>query len=126
MPALRVMLVDDSPIFIKSLKSLLRRIPTLNVVATAANGVEALPLIKETQPHLLILDLNMPKMNGWEVLDELRKMKSSILVIVLSAHLEERLEQQALTKGATAYVFKGHVSHLLDTLQTIIDGYSDI
>jgi len=57
--------VDDNPAMLTSLQCLLKRMPKLSVVAAARGGAEALPLIHEIQPQLLILDINMPQMNGW-------------------------------------------------------------
>jgi CheY-like chemotaxis protein len=126
MAAIRVMVVEDSLSFRTTLQALLNHIPALTVVATAQDGVEALPLIAETQPQLLLLDINMPQMGGWELLDELRRMNSPVRVIVLSAYPERYFKQVALDKGAAAFITKGNTYLLLVTLQTIIDNYLDI
>jgi YesN/AraC family two-component response regulator len=78
--------------FLTTLQALLNHIPALTVVATAQDGVDALPLIAKTQPHLLILDIYMPQMGGWELLDELRRTNSPVRVIVLSAYPERHFK----------------------------------
>jgi CheY-like chemotaxis protein len=119
----RVMIVEDHPLLLTSLQFLLNRIPVLSVVATACDGVEALPLIQETEPQVLILDLHLPRMNGSEVLDELRRMKSSVQVIVLSALPEDTVKQLVRDKDVAAYVSKADPSRLFDTLHRVIDNH---
>ena len=123
MLAVRVMLVEDNLAVLNSIHSLLKRMPELSVVATARDGAEALPLIQESQPQVLILDINMPKMNGWELLDELRKMSSPVKVIVLSVQQDDVLKQRALEQGAVAYVSKDDAQFFLGTLQRVIASY---
>lgn len=120
MAPIRVMIVEDNRFMLTSLRALLSRMPELSVVAAARNGAEALPLIQETQPQVLILDIKMPEMNGWELLDELHKINSPVQVIVLTAVSEESSKQLAFDKGVVAYVTKGDASLFLDILQRVI------
>ena len=126
MAPVRVMLVDDSPQMLRSLQSLLKRMPELTVVAVAPDGVEALSLIQATEPQLMILDINMPKMNGLELLDELRKMNSPVEVIVLSAYADAILQQDAIARGAIAFVSKGNVALFLKILQGVVGNLASI
>ena len=124
MASVRVMLVEDSRYTLTCLQALLKRMPDVSVVATARDGVEALPLIQATEPQVLILDIKMPKMNGLELLDELRKMNSPVEVIVLSFHQEDIWGQLAREKGAVAYVPKDNGQLFLDTLQQVIGNHA--
>ena len=126
MVPVRVMIVEDNLYMLLSLEALLNRMPKLSVVATARNGAEALLLIQEVEPQLMILDINMPKMNGLALLDELRKMNSLVQVIVFSAYADVILQQDAIERGATAFVSKGNVPHFLETLQRVIDNLASI
>jgi len=121
MVPVRVMVVEDNPVMLTSLRSLLKRMPEFSVVAAARNGAEALPLIQEIRPQLLILDINMPQMNGWELLDELRAKNCSIQVIVLAGDPEYDFKERALDKGVVAYVTKSNARLFFDTLEQVID-----
>jgi len=121
MVPVRVMVVEDNPVMLTSLRSLLKRIPELSIVAAARNGAEALPIIQEIRPQLLILDINMPQMNGWELLDELRARDCSVQVIVLTGDLEYDFEERTLDKGVVAYVTKNNARLFLDALEQVID-----
>lgn len=119
MDPIRVMVVEDNPMMLTSIRALLARMPELSIVATARNGAEALPLIQETEPQLLILDIAMPQMNGWELLDELRARNCSVQVIVLSGHPESTYEDH--DQGIVAYIPKSNPGLFLDTIQRVID-----
>ncbi len=70
--SLRLVVIDDHALFRRGLIGLLEEIPGFTVVGQAADGVRALPVIEETRPDVILLDLNMPNMDGLEVLRELK------------------------------------------------------
>ena len=72
MSPIRVVVADDNEPFLTAFCAVLKRLPDIDVVATAQDGVEALQRVQETKPDLLILDIHMPRMNGWEVLRRLQ------------------------------------------------------
>jgi DNA-binding response OmpR family regulator len=100
----RVLVVDDEPDFIE----LLREFLTVKgyEVTAASDGEEALRKVKEDRPHLILLDVRMPKMNGLEVLKQVREIDHEVGVIMVTAVNEEETGRQALKMGAFDYITK--------------------
>jgi two-component system, NarL family, response regulator NreC len=103
---LRLLLADDHAIVRRGLRSLLESDPALNVVAEAADGMEALRLAAEHLPDLLIVDIGMPKLNGIEVAVRVQKLTPPPAVIILTMHTDESYILRALNAGARAYLLK--------------------
>lgn len=104
----KVLVVDDSIVFRKILEEALNRQVGIRVVGTAKNGKEALQLIRTHRPHLVVLDVEMPEMNGLQTLDEIRRQKLNVGVIMFSSLTSEgaRTTLEALSKGAFDFVPK--------------------
>jgi two-component system response regulator NreC len=102
---LRALLADDHGIVRRGLKSLLEE-AGVSVVAEAADGIEAVRLLEQHQPDLLILDIAMPKLSGIEVAARAQKLDRPPGVIVLSMHADESYIIRALAAGARAYLLK--------------------
>jgi DNA-binding NarL/FixJ family response regulator len=102
---LRVLLADDHSIVRRGLRSLLEE-ADLTVVAEAADGLEAVRLMEEHHPDLVILDIGMPGLNGIEVTARAQKLDCPPGVIVLSMHADESYILRALGAGARAYLLK--------------------
>ena len=100
----RVLVVDDEPDFIELLREFLT-VKGYEVIA-ASNGEEALRKVKEDRPHLILLDVRMPKMNGPEVLKQVREIDHEVGVIMVTAVNEEETGRQALKLGAFDYITK--------------------
>jgi DNA-binding response OmpR family regulator len=100
----RVLVVDDEPDFIELLREFLTA-KGYEVIA-ASNGEEALRKVKEDRPHLILLDVRMPKMNGLEVLKQVREIDHEVGVIMVTAVNEEETGRQALKMGAFDYITK--------------------
>lgn len=100
----RVLVVDDEPDFIELLREFLT-VKGYEVIA-ASNGEEALRKVKEDRPHLILLDVRMPKMNGLEVLRQVREIDHEVGVIMVTAVNEEETGRQALKLGAFDYITK--------------------
>ncbi len=105
---IRVLVVDDTAIYRKIVSDILRELPGVEVVGTAVNGQIALEKIRELKPDAVTLDVEMPVLNGVEVLRELRRERNSIQAIMLSAFTSEGAEAttQALRLGALDFVLK--------------------
>jgi two-component system response regulator EvgA len=95
---LRVLLADDHSIVRRGLRSLLEEAGH-SVVAEAADGLEAVQLVEEHQPDLLILDIGMPKLNGIEVAARTQKLARPAGVIILSMHADASYILRALAAG---------------------------
>jgi two-component system chemotaxis response regulator CheB len=106
--ALRVMIVDDAVVFRTGLTEMLSDVPYIEVVGTAANGKIALMKIPSLKPDALILDVEMPEMDGIETLKVLRDLHPSIRVIMLSVHTVRGADKtiEALSLGAVDFVTK--------------------
>ena len=102
----RIVVADDDRMFRKAAETTLRR--QGYDVATASDGEEALQLIRSERPDMIVLDLIMPKLQGFDVLTILKQdaLTSAIPVIVLSSLTQEQDKQEALNLGAVAYFNK--------------------
>src|SRR5687768_15833094 len=110
-PPYRVVVADDSVAFRSTLIRFLATLPDIQVIGEAANGQEALQVVEATAPDLLILDIQMPELNGLEVLQQLQAMETKVQVLVFSAHGDD-YQDQVLASGATAFVSKGDIPRL--------------
>jgi two-component system chemotaxis response regulator CheB len=106
--SLRVLVADDSVLFRRVLTEVLGSLPQVEVLGSASNGKLALSKIRELQPDLLTLDMEMPEMDGLAVLDELRRSGNRTSVIVVSAITKHggQVTMKALEKGAFDFITK--------------------
>ena len=119
----RLLLADDHAVFRSGLKSLLHEEPDFEVVAEAATGAEVVPLVKEHHPDLVVLDVQMPGLNGPEVVRQLRGMGQDVRVIGLSAFDDVAYVERFARYGATGYVTKSRPPHvILDALREAAQG----
>jgi len=106
MAAMRVVLADDHTLFRAGVRALLNDLEEVLVVGEASNGRDALDLIAKYQPHVALLDIGMPLLNGLEVAAQLRRDNSLVRVVILSMHATEEYVVQALQAGASGYLLK--------------------
>lgn len=104
----RVVVVDDIPEIRYLLRIVLAVDPSATVVGEAANGAEAIELVDATQPEVIVLDLEMPVMDGWHALPHLRRVAPTAHIIVFSStEVDSRLEKRLTNLGADRFVRKG-------------------
>lgn len=103
-------IADDHEIVRHGLRGILEQDAGCRVVAEAADGLAATQLVEKHKPTLLVLDLNMPRVHGLEVLRQVRTSSPHTRVIVLSMHNDEPYVIEALRAGAMAYLLKGSES----------------
>ena len=103
---MKTVIVDDHPIVRKGLRLLMESEPQVQVVGEASNGLMALEAVRTLCPDLLLLDINMPEMNGLEVLCRLRAGENSVPIILLSNHSDTPYVEAALNMGANGFVGK--------------------
>ena len=118
--AINIMITDDHSMIREGLKNLLELDGDIKVIAEAENGEECLDKLKTFRPDVLLLDINMPKMNGLEVLKALKDRKSKVKVLVLTGHNET---EYLVDIGINGYVLKDSESaELKKAIFTIADG----
>ena len=106
MKPVRLLLADDHTLVRAGLRKLLESMPDMQVVGEAGDGLELLTLAAELQPHLVLMDIAMPGLNGLEATARLVKAWPGIGVLILSMHQNEEYVRQALRSGAVAYLLK--------------------
>jgi DNA-binding NarL/FixJ family response regulator len=106
MATTRILLVDDHTLMRAGLRKLLELLPNVEVVGEACNGRDCLELTAKTNPHLIVLDIAMPELNGLEVTKIITARHPEIAVIILSMHRGEEYVRRSLSAGARAYVLK--------------------
>ena len=104
--AIRVLLAEDHVLVRAGLCALLKSAAGIEVVAETGDGQDALRLIREHRPHVALLDIAMPGLNGLDVLLRVREECPDVRVIILSMHANEEYVRQALRAGAIGYVLK--------------------
>ena len=122
---MRVLLADDHSIVRRGMRSLLETEQSVEIVAEAADGLEALRLCEEYRPDLLILDVAMPKLNGIDVAARTQKMQPPPRAIMLSMYLDESYVIRAINAGARAYLLKDATDEdLLPAVRAVAAGKS--
>ena len=106
MKNIKVVLADDHPVVRSGMRSLLERAMDITVVGEASNGMEALMLVDELSPDVLLVDMEMPGMNGVEVARQLQATQSPVKILALSAYDDDRYIEGLLASGAVGYLTK--------------------
>ncbi len=114
---------DDHPLFLKGLIDTLKEESDFTILGSANDGRAALQNITQLQPHVAILDLDMPGMNGIEVAKILLMEQPATRVIILSMHKEADILKAAMALGIHAYIFKDDaVLDLVNGIRTVMNG----
>ncbi len=120
---IRVIIADDHAVVRQGIRHVLEEVPGLDVVAEAGQGDEAIRLVEEHVPDLLLLDISMPHKTGLDVTKELRAGGSEVGILVLSMHDNPEYVLEAVRSGADGYVLKDvSPSELREAVQTVHEG----
>lgn len=108
---IRVLIADDHTIFRQGLARLFADTSSIQVVDEASTGPEAIGKVRSVEVDVVVLDINLPRKNGLEVLQQIKLEKPRLPVLILSMYPEEQYAIQAFKAGAAGYLTKGHKSH---------------
>ena len=120
---IRILIAEDHLMVRAGLRALLEKAGDIHVIGEASNGQEAIEMTEALRPDVLIMDIMMPRMNGIQAAENIREMKLSTYILLLSMYSDEGFVQQALQYGVKGYVLKSSVSdELLQAVRTVAAG----
>ncbi len=124
---IKAMLADDHVLVREGIKHLLEYDGSVEVIQEANNGVECIEKLADVNPDILLLDINMPDMNGIEVLEELKRREHPVKILILTVHNEIEYLIRAVDIGADGYILKDSgTAELKQAITTILNGESYI
>lgn len=106
MDAKRIVIADDHPGIRQGLRRILERTADLQVIGEAENGIEALELVNQLKPDLLLLDIKMPVLDGFEVARQLSEAGSAVRVLILTIYYDPQFIHTLAKYGVAGYLFK--------------------
>ena len=119
----RILVADDHPDMRRQVVSILE--PEFEIVATVANGQEAIDGAAACEPHLVVLDISMPVLNGFDAAARIAKLPEPPKIVFLSVHEDPAYFEAAQSAGATAYVVKRFLaSELLPTVRRLLQNHA--
>jgi two-component system nitrate/nitrite response regulator NarL len=122
---IRLVIADDHTLFIEGLQLILKDHPEIEINDIAQNGKELMDIVRKKMPDVILLDINMPVMNGLDALKYLKKEFIQAKVILLSTYNEEHLIEKARILGAHGYLLKNvNKSELVETIHLVSQGKS--
>lgn len=121
---IRVMLVDDHPLFCEGVASRLKLSNDIAVIGIAENGIQALEMLDELKPDVVLMDINMPNMNGMDLLEVVAEKKDlSSKFIVLSMHEDKEYIVRVIRLGASGYMLKDiSGDEMIEAIKTVNQG----
>ncbi len=118
-----IILADDHPVFTGGLAAIIDKEPDMTVVNIVHNGTTLLHTLREQKADLILLDINMPGINGLDLLEKIRQYYQKLKVIMLSTYAEPHLVEKAEKAGADGYVVKSSdIPELLGALRSVSSG----
>ncbi|MCU0519435.1 MAG: response regulator transcription factor [Anaerolineae bacterium] len=119
-----VAIVDDHPFFRQGIRDVLNSQPGIVVVAESSDGEEALAMIATVHPDVVLMDVNLPTMNGMQVTQRIKNDHPDIAIIILTAYDDEEQIYRAIRIGASAYFAKDITpAQLVETIHLVAQGY---
>ncbi|QEC43766.1 response regulator [Pseudobacter ginsenosidimutans] len=120
---IKVIIIDDHPIVLEGLKTLLAGRDDMMLAGTFDNGKAGLNAIEALDPNVVLLDINLPDIDGAAICKQVRKQDKDIRIIALSVHNERTVIRNMLNSGANAYVLKNSVGEeIINAIHTTLDG----
>ena len=120
---IQVLIAEDHLMVRAGIRALLERESDIHVTGEASNGQEAVKMTEELKPDVLVMDIMMPRMNGIQAAENIRDLKLSTHILILSMYADEGLVHQALQYGVKGYVLKSSVSdELIRAVRAVANG----
>jgi len=124
---IKVLIADDQEIVCEGLKRILQSDPEIDVIGTANDGQQALDLIEKNVPDVVLMDLQMPRMNGVQAIRHLKVSHPNLPVLVLTTYMDDKWLFDAIRSGASGYLMKDRPrQELLDAIHGTIAGHAYI
>lgn len=121
--SIRILIVDDHAVVRAGLRALLGAEPDFQIVGEAADGQTALQLADELQPAVILVDMNMPRLNGIEFTKQLIRKLPETRVLFLTLHDDVSYLQQAIANGAAGYILKSAIEpQIINAIRTVASG----
>ncbi|GGD01790.1 DNA-binding response regulator [Thalassobacillus devorans] len=122
---IKVMLVDDHAVLRDGLKNILGMADDIKVVGEAVSGIQALEIVEETAPDVILMDINIPDLNGIEVTRMIKKDFPQIKVLVLTMYNHDEYFMSAIKEGAEGYLLKDSPSEqVIEAIHNVFNGES--
>jgi DNA-binding NarL/FixJ family response regulator len=120
---IRVLLAEDHTLVRKGLRAILEGYPDIEVIGEAADGREAVTMAEALHPHVIVMDVNMPGLNGLEATDRIKRRVPDVRILILSMHANEEYVLQVLRSGASGYLLKDSATEeLVAGIQAVYAG----
>lgn len=121
---MKIVIIDDDKLVCSSLKIILEATPEIEVLAVGHDGEEALPLFRQYEPDILLMDVRMKKMNGTDALEAILKEYPDAKVLFLTTFVDDEYIIKALELGAKGYIIKQDFEHIVPALEAVYSGQS--
>lgn len=120
---IRIVVADDHKIMREGLKALIDKQPDMEVAAEAQDGLTATKLARKLLPHIIIMDIGMPEMNGIDATRQIVSENKDVKIVALSMHSDRRFVLEMLKAGASGYLLKDSAfEELVNAVHTVMDG----
>ena len=114
MKELKIVIAEDAKLLSELIKRRLSAINGFKVVGVAADGVKTIELVRDLKPHVLVLDITMPCMDGIEVLKEIRAKDSSTIIVMFTSEISPLIRKVCLDAGANYFLNKSQITELIE------------
>lgn len=120
---IKVMICDDHALFREGVKTILRSQPLIEVIGEAEDGSQAVELVRSLNPHVVLMDIAMPVLRGFEATRRIRRTHPSVQVLILTIYDDDDLVARCLTAGAAGYILKdAPPADVVNAIQTVARG----
>lgn len=125
MSTIKIIIADDHTLFINGLQLLIKEEPGIEVIDIVHNGKELLDILDKKKPDIILLDINMPVINGLDSIKYIKQEYPDIKIIVLSTYSEDHLIEKARNLGANGYLLKNsNKDELLETIRLVNNNHT--